>query len=143
VATFGGTAAGASSTGSGGAFAPGLGAPANGGGGWSELAPAARAVLTALIDGRLLTPGRLAAATELPPADLDAALLDLELSGLVRRTAAGIQAIGVPGVRGAAGRPSPLPEPRAPPPATRPVELPPPAGVLECGGSGEDDDGDE
>jgi DNA processing protein len=141
-----GSAAGATATAT-GAFVPGLGAPgdaaAGGAGGWWQLAPAARAVLTSLIDGQLLTPGRLAAATDLPPAALDAALLDLELSGLVRRTAAGVQAIGLPGVRGAAGRPAPLPEPRGPPPATRPVDLPPPARVLECGGPGGDDGRDE
>jgi DNA processing protein len=45
---------------------------------WAGLDPGARAVLTALIDGQMLTPGRLAAATELLPADLDTALLDLE-----------------------------------------------------------------
>jgi DNA processing protein len=125
--------------------APGMpGTSVTGGDGWSGLAPAARAVLTALIDGQLLTPGRLAAATDLAPAALDAALLDLELSGLVRRTAAGIQAIGLPGAGGASGRPAPLPEPRGPPPATRPpVEPPGPARVLECGGSDGDDDGDE
>jgi DNA processing protein len=57
---------------------------------WSGLDPPARAVLTTLIDGQLLTYGRLAAATTLPPAALDAALLDLELAGLIRRTPAGI-----------------------------------------------------
>jgi hypothetical protein len=49
-----------------------------------------------LIDGQLLTPGRLAAATDLPPADLDTALLDLELAGLIRRTAGGVQVISLP-----------------------------------------------
>jgi DNA processing protein len=63
---------------------------------WSGLDPPARAVMAALIDGQLLTPGRLAAATGLAPATLDAALLDLELAGLIRRTAAGIQAISLP-----------------------------------------------
>jgi hypothetical protein len=63
---------------------------------WPGLEGPARAVLTALIDGQLLTPGRLAAATDLPPAALDAALLDLELAGLVRRTVAGVQAISLP-----------------------------------------------
>jgi DNA processing protein len=134
----GGSPAGATAT----ATAPGgspAGAAAGGAGGWWQLAPAARAVLTSLIDGQLLTPGRLAAATDLPPAALDAALLDLELSGLVRRTAAGVQAIGLPGVGGAAGCPATLPEPRGPPPVTGTVELPPPARVLECGGPGGDD----
>jgi DNA processing protein len=63
---------------------------------WPGLEGPARAVLTALIDGQLLTPGRLAAVTNLPPAALDAALLDLELAGLIRRTVAGIQAISLP-----------------------------------------------
>jgi DNA processing protein len=68
---------------------------------WSGLDAPARAVLTALIDGQLLTPGRLAAATDLTPASLDAALLDLELAGLIHRTAAGVQAIGLPPAPGA------------------------------------------
>ncbi|MFL6219241.1 MAG: DNA-processing protein DprA [Actinomycetes bacterium] len=63
---------------------------------WSGLDLPTRAVLTALIDGQLVSLGRLAAATDLAPAALDAALLDLELAGLVRRTAAGIQAVGLP-----------------------------------------------
>jgi DNA processing protein len=63
---------------------------------WSGLQPPARAVLSALLDGQVLGPSRLAAATDLPPAALDAALLDLELAGLIRRTAAGIQAIALP-----------------------------------------------
>jgi DNA processing protein len=100
---------------------------------WAGLDPSARAVLTALIDGQLLTPGRLAAATDLPPATLDAALLDLELAGLIRRTTAGVQAIGLPTAQGAAERPQLLPEPRGPPQAG------PPAKVLEHGGSAGDD----
>jgi DNA processing protein len=103
----------------GAAVGPGIGPHA-----WSGLDPPARAVLTALIDGQLLTRGRLASATDLPPPTLDAALLDLELAGLIRRTAAGIQAID-------------LPSPRGPPEAERPAE------VLECGGSGGDDGGDD
>jgi len=67
---------------------------------WAGLALPARAVLTALIDGQMLTPGRLAAATNLPPADLDPALLELELAGLIRRTAGGVQAIGLPSIPG-------------------------------------------
>src|SRR5512132_446451 len=77
---------------------------------WSRPHPPARAVLTALIDGQLLTPGRLAAATGLAVATLDAALLDLELAGLIRRTAAGIQAIRLPPSRVAdAAQPAPPP----------------------------------
>jgi DNA processing protein len=110
---------------------------------WSGLDAPARAVLTALIDGQLLTPGRLAAATDLPPAALDAALLDLELAGLVRRTTAGIQAIGLPGVVDTARRPRPLPEPRAPPPPEPSPEARQLARVLECNGSGGDDGGDD
>jgi DNA processing protein len=131
---------------------------------WSGLDPPARAVLTALIDGQLLSLGRLAAATDLPPAALDAALLDLELAGLVRRTTAGIQAIGLPRGRAASptrppppavspdraeadgspregtraeGRPVPSPGPRGPP------QMDPSPEVLECGGSGGDDDRDD
>jgi DNA processing protein len=103
---------------------------------WPGLDSSARAVLTALIDGQLLTPGRLAAATHLPPATLDTALLDLELTGLVRRTAAGVQAIGLPTAWKSAERPQPLPEPRGPPRAS------PPAEVLEHGESAGDDDHD-
>jgi DNA processing protein len=83
---------------------------------WSGLDPPARAVLTALIDGRLLSLGRLTAATDLQPAALDAALLDLELAGLVRRTAGGVQAISLPRARSASptGRgPSTRPAPAA------------------------------
>jgi DNA processing protein len=105
---------------------------------WSGLEAPARTVLTALIDGQLLTPGRLAAATDLPPAALDAALLDLELAGLIRRTAAGVQAVSLPPSRPASATlPVPPPEPRGPPEAN------PCAEVLECGGSGGDDDGDD
>jgi DNA processing protein len=123
---------------------PGIGLHA-----WSGLDPPARAVLTALIDGQLLTPGRLATATDLPPPTLDAALLDLELAGLIRRTAAGIQAINLPSPRVATAppptpaatsgpaRPGPDHAPRGPPEAERPAE------VLECGGSGGDDGGDD
>jgi DNA processing protein len=121
---------------------------------WSGLDPPARAVLTALIDGQLLSPVRLAAATDLPPAALDAALLDLELAGLVRRTTAGVQAISLPRDRvaapaGASAARSPAggagspdgggPAPRAPPPAApgdRPpdgVESPPRAPPLADG----------
>jgi len=154
---------------------------------WSGLEAPARAVLTALIDGQLLTPGRLATATDLPPATLDAALLDLELAGLVRRTAAGIQAVSLPpgrvadtaqpapppstaptvesgdmpaGNRGAGVRPVPPgelgtgvgPAPRELGEGARPVPSSEPRGppeantcseVLECGGSGGDDDGDD
>jgi DNA processing protein len=59
----------------GGATREGADAAAHGGGSgaqtWSGLDPQARAVLTALIDGQLLTHGRLAAATTLPPAALE------------------------------------------------------------------------
>jgi DNA processing protein len=86
---------------------------ANGFPAWPDLEAPARTVLTALIDGQLLTPGRLAAATDLPPAALDAALLDLELAGLIRRTVAGIQAIGLPTVR-VADTAQPAPPPSVP-----------------------------
>jgi len=151
---LGATAGVGPSTGSLGGPGGGSGGVADDGSGggprtWSGLDPPARAVLTALIDGQLLTPGRLATATDLPPPTLDAALLDLELAGLIRRTAAGIQAIDLPSPRvstspsptpaGASdpARPPPDPEPRGPPGAERPAE------VLECGGSGGDDDRDD
>ena len=67
--------------------------------GMAGLDPSARAVLSSLIDGQMLTPGRLAIAADLPPADLDNALLDLELAGLIRRTAGGVQAINLPSPR--------------------------------------------
>ena len=91
---------------------------------WAGLDPPARAVLTALIDGQMLTPGRLAAATGLPPAAVDNALLDLELAGLIRRTAGGAQVISLPSIpvlpagpadRADAGRTAPEPGPRGPP----------------------------
>jgi DNA processing protein len=103
---------------------------------WPDLSPSARAVLTALVDGQVLGPGRLATATGLPPLDLDAALLDLELAGLVRRTAGGAQAIALPPPH-ATGHATPVPEPRGPP---API---PPAEVLEHTGSGGDDGGDD
>jgi DNA processing protein len=133
---------------------------------WSGLDPPARAVLTALIDGQLLTHGRLAAATTLPPAALDGALLDLELAGLIRRTTAGIQAISLLSPPASGDRPGASPDPRGPPhgqatgigdrfrPASRPAgpflpsfqppsEQPPSARVLEYSGSGRDDDRDD
>jgi DNA processing protein len=154
----------------GGATLAGAGTAAPGGGPgaqtWPGLDPQARAVLTALIDGQLLTHGRLAAATTLPPADLDAALLDLELAGLIRRTTAGIQAISLPGPPAAGGGPAPPSEPRGPPPHAGPsgsggrppsppdprgpsFPLSPPSGqrpsvrVLEYSGPGGDDDRDD
>ena len=133
---------------------------------WSGLDPQTRAVLTALVDGQLLTYGRLAAATTLPPAALDAALLDLELAGLIRRTTAGIQAISLLGPPAAGGGSAGPSEPRgpplqasppgtgdrpAPPPAPRdpsspfqpPSGQPPSARVLEYSGPGGDDDRDD
>jgi DNA processing protein len=75
--------------------------PAGGRGppGWAmpAAAGAAGTVLQALVDGQSVGPARLAALTGLPPAALAAVLVDLELSGLVRRTAGGIQAIALAG----------------------------------------------
>ena len=107
---------------------------------WPGLEPGARAVMTALVDGELLSPGRLAAATDLPPVALAAALLDLELAGLVRRTGAGVQAVTLPGGPDPTGRPTPPVEPRGPPAAAHPHGPAHPARVLEHGGSGGDDD---
>jgi predicted Rossmann fold nucleotide-binding protein DprA/Smf involved in DNA uptake len=103
------------------ATGPGLRIPVRA---WAGLDPAARDVLTALIDGQMLTPGRLAVATELAPADLDTALLDLELAGLVRRTAGGVQAINLPSAQVAppdpadSGQGTRHPGPRGPPGAS-------------------------
>ena len=58
--------------------------------------PAGRAVLTALIDGQVVGTASLAATTALAPSTLAAVLLELELAGLVRRTAAGVQALALP-----------------------------------------------
>jgi DNA processing protein len=75
----------------------------------------ARKVLAALVDGGVLGAARLAAVTGLEPAALAAALLELELAGLVRRTAAGVQAVALPDALGravalpdAVGREEPL-----------------------------------
>jgi DNA processing protein len=57
----------------------------------------ARTVLAALVDGQVVGAPRLAAVTGLGPAALAAALVELELAGLVRRTAAGVQALALPG----------------------------------------------
>ena len=89
------------------------GAPPNSTGAWPGLDGPARAVLTALIDGQLVTSGRLAAVTELPPPTLDAALLDLELAGLIRRTTAGVQAISLPTGQAASPRGPPSAGPAA------------------------------
>jgi DNA-binding HxlR family transcriptional regulator len=52
-------------------------------------------VLAALVDGGVLGAPQLAALTGLEPATLAAALLELELAGLVRRTAVGVQAVAL------------------------------------------------
>jgi DNA processing protein len=57
-------------------------------------------VLAALVDGQVLGTPQLAAATGLAPDALAAALVDLELAGLVRRTAAGVQALALAGLPG-------------------------------------------
>ncbi len=58
--------------------------------------PAARAVFGALADGRLVTLPELSEATGLAPSALAGATLELELAGLVRRSAGGVQAIALP-----------------------------------------------
>jgi DNA processing protein len=55
--------------------------------------PSARAVLQVLSEGQALGPARLAAVTGLAPPAVAAALLELELAGLVRRSAAGAEAV--------------------------------------------------
>jgi DNA processing protein len=62
---------------------------------WPDAA-GARAVLAALIDGQVVGTASLAAATALAPSALAAVLLELELAGLVQRTAAGVQALALP-----------------------------------------------
>jgi DNA processing protein len=57
---------------------------------------AGRMVLAALVDGGVLGVPQLAATTGLAPPALAAALVELELAGLVRRTAAGAQAVALP-----------------------------------------------
>jgi DNA processing protein len=57
----------------------------------------ARKVLAVLVDGQVLGTPRLAAMTGLSPAALATVLVDLELAGLVRRTAGGVQAVALPG----------------------------------------------
>jgi DNA processing protein len=59
-------------------------------------APAARRVIDALGDGRLMGVAKLADVTGLEPARVVAALLELELAGLARRTASGAEAIAMP-----------------------------------------------
>jgi DNA processing protein len=64
---------------------------------WPQVAgPAARAVLQALVDGQVVGPARLAATTDLTPEVIADAVLELELAGLVRRTAAGFQFVALP-----------------------------------------------
>jgi DNA processing protein len=68
---------------------------------------AAAEVLEALADGRLMGVARLAAATGLPPAQVGAALLELELAGFARRSAAGAEAIALPFPPANRGPPAP------------------------------------
>jgi DNA processing protein len=64
---------------------------------WPEGATsAAGQVIDALGDGRLMGVAALADATGLEPARIVAALLELELAGLARRSASGAEAIAVP-----------------------------------------------
>jgi DNA processing protein len=53
-------------------------------------------VLEVLADGGIMGVAQLAAATRLPPAKVVAALLELELAGFARRSAAGAEAIALP-----------------------------------------------
>jgi DNA processing protein len=72
-----------------GSMAPGRAWPAG-------ATPAARTVLHALADGQVLGVARLAAATGLSSPAVASAVLELELAGLVRRSAAGAEALTVP-----------------------------------------------
>jgi DNA processing protein len=62
----------------------------------TPLTPRAKEILEALADGDVATPSRLARATGSDPTDLAAALLELELAGLITRTPGGVQLIRVP-----------------------------------------------
>jgi DNA processing protein len=57
------------------------------------LDPVARRVLGALVDGVPIPPARLAALTGLAPAAIGRAVVALELAGMARRSAAGVQAV--------------------------------------------------
>jgi hypothetical protein len=57
---------------------------------------AAEQVLGALADGRMMGVARLEAATGLAPAVVVSALLELELAGFARRSAAGAEALALP-----------------------------------------------
>jgi DprA winged helix domain len=57
---------------------------------------AARTVLRTLADGQVLGLTRLAAATGLGQPAVAAAVLELELAGFVRRSAAGAEALALP-----------------------------------------------
>jgi DNA processing protein len=64
---------------------------------WPEgLSRAAGQVLEVLADGGTIGAARLAVATGLAPAQVGAALLELELAGFVQRSAAGAEAIALP-----------------------------------------------
>jgi DprA/Smf-like nucleotide binding protein involved in DNA uptake len=71
--------------------------------GTRQLGAAGRRVLEALADGLPVAPGRLGALTGLGPGELARALLEVELAGLARRLAAGIQPLA-PRRRGPIGQ---------------------------------------
>jgi DNA processing protein len=97
----GGTAARPTGVAPAGAARPGGAAPSTSGRPWpARVRGRAGKVLAALVDGQVLGTPQLATATGLPPDALAAALVDLELAGLVRRTAAGVQALVLPGFPG-------------------------------------------
>jgi DNA processing protein len=56
----------------------------------------AKEIMESLADGAVTTPSRLARTTGCDPATLAAALLELELAGLITRTPGGVQAIRIP-----------------------------------------------
>jgi DNA processing protein len=93
-APAGGGAGAASAGGGGGAASAGALLPCRP---WPPSASrAAEQILEALADGRVMGVARLAAATGLAPARVAAALLELELAGFARRSAAGAEAVALP-----------------------------------------------
>jgi len=62
----------------------------------APLSPAAARTLTALADGIVVRPSQLSGLTGLDPGALAAAILELEIAGLVERSIAGVRAVALP-----------------------------------------------